>query len=92
MNPIERLLDIIRAALPKEIDEKRCFVLTRKAFYEALHLMAEAGMGIEGDPTLLRKHKMDNFELSLTTGDTAPYYICTPADPIIDTIWEAKKK
>ena len=91
MNPIERLLEIIRGATAKELSEKRCFIISRKDFWEALHLMAQAGMDVGGDETIVRKHTLDNFELILTSGDTQPYYICAACEPVIDKLWEAKK-
>ena len=91
MNPIVRLIEILRSAEVKEVAEKRCLIIPRSLFWEALALMAQAGMDARGDDALTRKHMLDNFELILTFSDKHPYYVCTKSEPIIDAMWEAKK-
>lgn len=92
MNIPELLLRRFEAAELREIDQKRCFIVSREVFAEIVSNLYQAGWEVIGDSGFTRRYKMESINISVSSADEPRYLICTPALPLLDDLWDKKFK
>ena len=72
----------------QEIQGKNCFVVSFRDFHAIYEMLAKSTVLYPS--SVLTKAHFHNFEFRTTAEET--YFICTPAEPVLDNLWKEKYK